>query len=65
MLKITIDLGNAAFEDRNEAFEVSAILTDIAERFEYFGPEGMNPFPIIDSNGNRVGRVEFIGEEQS
>ena len=50
-VKITINTGNAAFED--DLGEVARILTDLAARFT----DGVDEGPVLDVNGNTVGRV--------
>lgn len=63
-ITITINTDNAAFEDDNEAakqegsmFEVGRILEQLAGRFT----AGSWPMggPILDINGNTVGKVEI------
>lgn len=55
MGKIIIELNtnNSAFEE-NES-EVSRILSDLGERLE----AGQKPESLQDSNGNKVGTVEY------
>lgn len=55
MGKIIIELNtnNSAFEE-NES-EVSRILSDLGERLE----AGQKPESLRDSNGNKVGTVEY------
>ena len=51
-LKITLDTGNAAFDDGNGPAETARILRHIAARIEYAGNRaGL----IHDLNGNTVG----------
>lgn len=54
--KLTMDLGNAAFED-NRAYEIARILRDIAAHIE----DGMDDEPhgnCYDINGNNVGHYQ-------
>jgi len=58
-MKITIEINmdNAAFEDNPD--EVPNILTRIGNAWR-FGGAGYSDFdrPIMDSNGNKVGKVQ-------
>lgn len=56
-VRITIDTGNAAFEDE-PASEIARILRKIAEDFE----SGAQPTLVRDSNGNRVGEVVVFSD---
>lgn len=50
---ITIETGNAAFED-SPTTELARILRDLADRLER---DGIPPEHLRDINGNRVGHV--------
>jgi len=50
---ITIETGNAAFDDGNEGNEVARILREAADRAEM----GSTATPLRDYNGNVVGRM--------
>ena len=68
MFKIEFETDNAAFE--NCSFEVARILTNIAQRIEsgQFDGElldGSLNMPVIDYNGNKVGRVTANAEDTS
>lgn len=52
-ITITIETGNAAFDDA-PATEVGRILRDLADRFEF---NGVVPQHLRDINGNTVGTV--------
>jgi len=54
-ITITIDTGNAAFDD-TPATEIGRILREIAENFESFGVGGGD---ILDVNGNVCGNVNI------
>lgn len=53
MIYISVDMGNAAFEDAGEMNELARILRGAADRIE----GGDTEFPLRDINGNRVGAV--------
>jgi len=53
-LTITIDTGNAAFDDMPEQ-ECARILRDVATALE----RGTRGAPLHDFNGNRVGRFDL------
>ena len=57
-MKITIDINtdNSAFEDRDE--EINRILVRVASSIK----NGRVGGPVIDINGNKVGRYEVDGE---
>jgi hypothetical protein len=55
-ITITIQTGNAAFEDA-PASEVARILRDLADRFENEG--ALDATPLRDHNGNKVGVVRI------
>lgn len=61
MLSITIETGNAAFGDADDAegpaagYECAAILRSIADRLEAGETDGK----LRDSNGNTVGSFEL------
>lgn len=50
---ITIETGNAAFDDGNEGNEVARILRAAADKAE----AGSTATPLRDYNGNVVGRM--------
>jgi hypothetical protein len=52
-VRITIDTGNAAFDDGNREYEVARILREAADRIE----NGAEDFTLRDINGNKVGSV--------
>lgn len=55
-ISITIDTGNAAFDndsDGNWESEVASILKTASEKLQ----DGHRDFKLYDSNGNAVGRV--------
>jgi hypothetical protein len=54
MLKLTIETGNAAFEDL-PGHECARILRDVAAALE----RGTRAAPLHDLNGNRVGRFDL------
>jgi len=56
---ISIDTGNAAFEDDAGA-EVARILRDVATALE----RGTRGAPLHDINGNRVGRFDLRGSDK-
>jgi len=56
-ITITIETGNAAFED--EDAQVSCILGRLASKI---GSEGLSERPILDINGNKVGAVEIVSK---
>jgi hypothetical protein len=60
-LKLTMDLGNAAFSDGNAGREVARILHQLAVAVEQWS--GANQFEegLWDVNGNRVGEVKTTG----
>lgn len=53
MIYISVEMGNAAFEDAGEMNELARILRGAADRIE----GGDLEFPLRDVNGNRVGAV--------
>ena len=54
-ITITIETGNAAFEDNGPMTEFARILRHIASRCEEYGdPQAIKP---IDANGNTCGRI--------
>lgn len=56
-MTITIHTQNAAF-DADKGYELAAMLEKIAQKLRSEGtPEHGNPWPIMDTNGNRVGKV--------
>lgn len=50
---LTIDTGNAAFDDGNREAEVARILREAADKIE----AGYEDFTLRDYNGNKVGTV--------
>jgi len=57
MFKLTIDTGNAAFNEGMAGQELARILRTAAEALE----NGARTAPLRDVNGNRVGRFDFSG----
>jgi hypothetical protein len=55
-ITITIETGNAAFEE-DEGAELSRIMKDMAPRFANMFPPDLDGTSIRDSNGNPVGKV--------
>lgn len=55
VVTITIDTSNAAFEDY-DVEEVARILKEARRRLIDNGPDD---FPLLDANGNKVGRFEW------
>lgn len=61
-ITITIDTGNAAFDDGAFGIEVARILRNMAEDIaDETEPEGINGKRLYDYNGNRVGAVTVKG----
>jgi len=61
--KVTIDCGNAAFDGENLPYELAIILKKLASRFPVLGAENIrygDSIYLLDSNGNKVGKCEFI-----
>lgn len=58
-LTITIDMGNAAFEDDAPGIEVARILHNLAGRIEGnpYDTWAMDSLSLRDVNGNTVGRT--------
>ena len=56
MFTITIETDNAAFEDDAKYAEVARLLRNAAARIAQ-GRDDV--FPLMDVNGNRVGRAQF------
>lgn len=58
-LTITIDMGNAAFEDDAPGIEVTRILHHLAGRIEQnpYDTWAMDGLSLRDINGNTVGRT--------
>jgi hypothetical protein len=56
-LVITINCDNAAFEEGMEGLEVARILREVARKVEYADLDVSLDFSVLDSNGNKVGRV--------
>lgn len=55
-LKLTIDTGNAAFDDEMEGSELARILRDLARTVSgRNGGDGAERGNVFDTNGNRVG----------
>jgi len=52
---LTIDTGNAAFEDNGISTEIATILADVTQRIRNVGIDYNDPRPVRDSNGNTVG----------
>jgi hypothetical protein len=55
--KITIDMGNAAFEGNGPGYELAAILEGLLQTIRDGGDECY----LFDSNGNRVGFFKIVG----
>lgn len=53
-LKLEITMDNAAFEDGEGHDEAARILREAADKIE----AGAWAFPLLDCNGNKVGKVE-------
>jgi len=60
-LKLTINMGNSAFQDGNKRRETVRILKKLTEDIGTY----KNPEILLDINGNRVGSVEYGAEEQA
>jgi len=59
-ITITIDVGNAAFEDYNGGNEVARILRKLADQYE---ETGLYTFArLADVNGNQVGEAAIYDE---
>lgn len=58
MIKLSIEVGNAAFEDDNKCYEVARILEDAADKVK----NGRADFKLFDLNGNAVGLLEESAE---
>lgn len=58
-VKIEIDCNNAAFEERNNGFEVARILRYVVDHVEHEQLEAGGDYDLYlrDENGNRVGRM--------
>ncbi len=56
---LTIDTDNAAFADGNEPGELGRILRQLGNRIT----DGSMPSTVLDLNGNTVGTVELIEED--
>jgi hypothetical protein len=57
---LTIDCGNAAFEDSNDVGEVARILRKLANKLEGMGAASDGEHRLYDINGNKVGVAEFV-----
>lgn len=55
---ISIDCGNAAFDDGMEGVEVARILRELAEKVDERGMREGDVYPARDVNGNRVGELK-------
>ena len=58
MIRIEINVNNAAFADGNERPEVARILRNLADKIE----QHSNPEILMDLNGNRCGYIEVHEE---
>lgn len=58
MITITIKTDNAAFEDSGYGPEVARILEHMAELVSDWDGHGGLSLPVLDLNGNKVGRLE-------
>lgn len=56
MVNITIETDNAAFEDY-PSVEVASILRSLADRLDVSSLDDMDGRSLMDSNGNRVGKI--------
>lgn len=58
-INISIETGNAAFEDGPTEVEVGRILRELATKFE---DGGLSDTPLRDINGNRVGEASISND---
>ena len=57
MFKIEFETGNAAFDE--EGYEIARILREVADKIE----AGRYVESVVDLNGNRIGRVDWINRK--
>ena len=58
-MRITINTDNAAFYEHSPSNECARILRKLADRLEEgHYPQPGDPWPMVDSNGNTVGKAE-------
>ena len=60
-ITITIETGNAAFEDSGDFTETAAILRKLAVKFD----NGVVPGKLLDTNGNACGKVKITSTNKS
>jgi hypothetical protein len=61
-LTLEINMDNAAFED-SPGQEAARILRLAARKVEGAEAQDIGSFPLLDSNGNKVGRVTVEGSQ--
>lgn len=59
MFQLEIDTDNAAFDTFNLEFEVARLLRASAHAFY----NGKRQGSLLDSNGNAVGKFEYVSDE--
>lgn len=59
-VQLTIELGNAAFEDGNRDWEVARIVREVADKVEDGGPGLRDSIKAYDVNGNGVGSFKEV-----
>lgn len=59
-VQLTIELGNAAFEDGNRDSEVARIVREVADKVEDGGPGLRDSIKAYDVNGNGVGSFKEV-----
>lgn len=60
-ITITIETGNAAFEDNGNFTETATILRKLAAKFD----NGVVPGKLLDTNGNACGKVKITNTSKS
>ena len=60
-ITITIETGNASFEDNGEFTETAIILRKLAGKFD----NGAVPGKLLDTNGNACGKVKITNTSKS
>ena len=58
-LTLTIERGNAAFSEGNDAYELARILRKLADRLEAENTQYAGTVGLHDFNGNRVGKADW------